>query len=110
MFEGAMVALVTPFRDGKVDEKALRKLVKIQIQNGTDALVPSGTTGESATLTHAEHRMVTDIVIDESSSKIPVIAGTGSNNTTEAVERKAEQTVQQIEHFLRAGKFLWPVP
>jgi len=95
MFEGAMVALVTPFRDGKVDEKALRKLVKIQIQNGTDALVPSGTTGESATLTHAEHRMVTDIVIDESSSKIPVIAGTGSNNTTEAVEL--------IKHAEKAG-------
>jgi len=85
MFAGSMTALVTPFKGGKVDEKALRALVRFQIKNGTHALVPSGTTGESATLSHEEHRMVTDIVIDEAAKKIPVIAGAGSNNTTEAV-------------------------
>ena len=86
MFEGSMVALVTPFKNGEVDEKSLRNLVKFQISNGTDALVPSGTTGESATLSHKEHHLVTDIVIDEAAKKIPVIAGAGSNNTTEAME------------------------
>lgn len=93
MFEGAIVALVTPFKNGKIDEKALRGLVKFQVRNGTDAIVPSGTTGESATLSHEEHRLVTDIVISEAKGKIPVIAGTGSNNTIEAIEltRHAEK-------------------
>ncbi len=86
MFEGVMVALVTPFQKGKVDEPALRKLVKFQVKNGTDAIVPSGTTGESATLSHEEHRLVTDIVIEEAKGKVPVIAGTGSNSTREAIE------------------------
>jgi len=86
MFEGAMVALVTPFKNNQVDEKALRKLVRLQLKNGTDALVPSGTTGESATLSHEEHHLVTDIVIEEAAGKIPVIAGTGSNSTREAID------------------------
>jgi len=93
MFEGAIVALITPFRKGKIDEKAVRRLVRFQIENGTDAIVPSGTTGESATLSHQEHRLMIDIVIDEAGEKIPVIAGTGSNNTTEAIDltRHAEK-------------------
>jgi len=93
MFEGAMVALVTPFQKGKVDEKGLRRLVRFQIENGTDALVPSGTTGESATLTHEEHHLVIDLVIDEAKKKVPVIAGTGSNSTQEAIDltRHAEK-------------------
>ena len=93
VFEGSMVALITPFRKGKVDEKALARLVKFQIENGTDALVPSGTTGESATLSHAEHRRVIEVVIEAAEGKVPVIAGTGSNSTEEAVAltRHAQQ-------------------
>lgn len=86
MFEGVMVALVTPFRKGKVDEKALRKLVRFQIENNIHGLVPAGTTGESATLSHPEHRLVSEIVIDEAKKRVPVIAGTGSNSTREAIE------------------------
>ncbi len=86
MFEGAMVALITPFRDGKVDEPALRKLVEFQIENGTDAIVPCGTTGESATLSYEEHEEVIKIVIDAVNKRVPVIAGTGSNSTREAIE------------------------
>ena len=86
MFEGAMVALVTPFREGEIDEPALRKLVEFQIENRTDAIVPCGTTGESATLTYQEHEKVIEIVIDAVKKRVPVIAGTGSNSTQEAIE------------------------
>ncbi len=85
MFSGSMVALVTPFKKGKVDEKKLRELVDFHIKKGTDALVPCGTTGESATLSFEEHEKVVEVVIDEARGKIPVIAGTGSNNTEEAL-------------------------
>lgn len=85
VFEGSMVALITPFRHGKVDETALRRMVKWQIEQGTDALVPCGTTGESATLSHAEHRRVVEVVIEAAEGKVPVIAGTGSNSTEEAI-------------------------
>jgi len=85
MFKGSMVALVTPFKDGKVDESKLKELVKFHIDNGTDALVPCGTTGESATLSSQEHKQVIEVVISAAGGKIPVIAGTGSNNTTEAI-------------------------
>lgn len=86
MFSGSMVALVTPFKEGKVDEKKLRELVDFHIKNGTDVLVPCGTTGESATLSFEEHEKVVEVVIDEASGKVPVIAGTGSNNTEEALK------------------------
>lgn len=86
MFSGSMVALVTPFKEGKVDEKKLRELVDFHIKKGTDALVPCGTTGESATLSFEEHEKVVEVVIDEAGGKIPVIAGTGSNNTEEALK------------------------
>jgi 4-hydroxy-tetrahydrodipicolinate synthase len=85
VFEGSMVALITPFRKGKVDEKALRRMVQFQIKNGTDALVPCGTTGESATLSHAEHRRVVEVVIEAAEGRVPIIAGTGSNSTEEAI-------------------------
>ncbi len=85
MFAGAMVAIVTPFKDGVVDETALRELVEFQIAGGTDAIIPCGTTGESATLSHNEHQQVVDIVIDAVAGRVPVIAGTGSNNTAEAI-------------------------
>ncbi len=86
MFSGSMVALVTPFKEGKVDEKKLRELVDFHIKNGTDGLVPCGTTGESATLSFEEHEKVVEVVIDQAKGKVPVIAGSGSNNTEEALK------------------------
>lgn len=85
MFKGSMVALVTPFKNGKIDEKALKALVEFHIKNGTSALVPCGTTGESATLSYAEHDRVIELTIEFASGRIPVIAGTGSNSTEEAI-------------------------
>lgn len=85
--EGAFTALVTPFDDnGAVDEKGLRANVNFQIEKGIGGLVPCGTTGESATLTHEEHKRVVDVVIGEADGRVPVIAGTGSNSTSEAIE------------------------
>ena len=81
-----MPALVTPFKDGKVDEQAFRALVDWQIASGSHGLVPVGTTGESPTLSHEEHRRVVSICIDEARGRVPVIAGAGSNNTAEAVD------------------------
>ena len=86
MFEGVLTALVTPFRDGEIDETALRALVERQIEAGIDGLVPCGSTGESATLSHAEHRRVVEIVVHATRGRVPVVAGTGSNNTREAIE------------------------
>jgi 4-hydroxy-tetrahydrodipicolinate synthase len=85
MFKGSMVALVTPFRRGKVDEKALRSLVELHVRSGTSALVPCGTTGESATLSYAEHDRVIELTIRYAKGRIPVIAGTGANSTEEAI-------------------------
>ncbi len=85
MFHGAIVATVTPFRNGKLDRSALKKLVKFQIDSGTDGIVPCGTTGESATLSFEEHERVIDTVLQAADGRVPVIAGTGSNNTKEAV-------------------------
>ena len=90
MFRGSMVALVTPMTlDGAIDEQALEALVAFHIENGTDAIVAVGTTGESATLSHQEHRHVVKRVVELAAGKVPVIAGTGSNNTTEAIELTA---------------------
>ncbi len=85
MFKGSMTALVTPFRDGRVDEKALKALIEFQIENGTDGLVPCGTTGESATLSHDEHDRVIELTIEAAAGRVPVIAGTGSNSTAETI-------------------------
>lgn len=84
-FTGSMVALVTPFKNGKVDEVALRNLVDFQIQNGTSVIVPCGTTGESATLTHDEHDRVIQIVVEQANRRVKVLAGAGSNSTDEAI-------------------------
>ena len=84
MFRGSIVAIVTPFRDGKIDEKAFRDLIEFQINNGTDGIVPCGTTGESATLSHEEHEKIIGLTIEAVNGRVPVIAGTGSNNTAEA--------------------------
>jgi 4-hydroxy-tetrahydrodipicolinate synthase len=85
MFSGAIVAIVTPFKDGMVDEKAYRELINFVITGGVSGIVPCGTTGESATLSHTEHKHVIDITVDEVGKRVPVIAGTGSNSTTEAI-------------------------
>ena len=85
MFEGTHTALVTPFRDGAVDEPALRRLIREQIAAGVDGIVPCGSTGESATMNHAEHQRVISIAIEEAAGKVKVMAGTGSNNTAEAI-------------------------
>jgi len=86
MFKGSLVALITPFRAGKVDEKAFQDLVEWHVAEGTHGLVPCGTTGESPTLSHEEHRRVVELCIEASRGRIPVIAGTGSNSTDEAIE------------------------
>ena len=85
MFNGALSAIVTPFRDGEVDERALRDHIEWQIQSGVDGIVPCGSTGESATLTHAEHDRVIKITIEQTRRRVPVVAGTGSNATAEAI-------------------------
>ena len=95
MFKGSITALITPFRDGKVDADAFQMLVEWQIDQGTHGLVPCGTTGESPTLTHDEHRHVVALCIEAAAGRVPVIAGTGSNSTAEAVDL--------TEHAKRAG-------
>jgi 4-hydroxy-tetrahydrodipicolinate synthase len=89
MFKGSNVALITPFKDNVLDVEAYIKLIHFHIENGTSGLVPAGTTGESPTLTHEEHQKVIDLCIKESNGKIPVIAGTGSNSTAEAISLTA---------------------
>lgn len=95
MFTGSITALVTPFRDGKVDEAALRGLIDFQLENGINGVVPCGTTGESATLNYEEHDHVIEVVIDAVAGRVPVIAGTGSNSTSE--------TIQLTAHARKAG-------
>jgi 4-hydroxy-tetrahydrodipicolinate synthase len=94
-FQGSFVAMVTPFRNGKVDEAKLRELVEFHAAHGTDGLIPCGTTGESPTLNHDEHHRVVEIVIEAARGRIRVIAGTGSNSTAEAIE--------MTKHAERAG-------
>jgi 4-hydroxy-tetrahydrodipicolinate synthase len=89
MFSGSIVAIVTPFKDGQVDEEAYRELIEFQIANGTRAIVPCGTTGESATLNVEEHARVIDIALEAVNKRVPVIAGTGGNSTSEAIELTA---------------------
>jgi len=85
-FQGSFVAMVTPFRNGQVDEAKIRELVELHVANGTDGLIPCGTTGESPSLNHDEHRRVVEIVIEAAHGRIRVVAGTGSNSTTEAID------------------------
>ena len=85
MFKGSNVALITPFKNDKLDTENYLKLINFHIDNGTDGLVPAGTTGESPTLTHEEHQTVIELCVQEAKGKIPIIAGTGSNSTEEAV-------------------------
>ncbi|HYB73339.1 MAG TPA: 4-hydroxy-tetrahydrodipicolinate synthase [Candidatus Sulfotelmatobacter sp.] len=85
-FTGSIVALVSPFKDGKVDERRLKELVDWHVQSRTDAIVPCGTTGESPTLSHDEHKRVVEVVIQQAAGRVPVIAGTGSNSTAETLD------------------------
>ena len=84
-FRGSFTALVTPFKNGGLDEKAFRDLVEWQIAEGTQGLVPVGTTGESPTLSHDEHHKVVEWCVEQSAGRVPVIAGAGSNSTAEAI-------------------------
>ena len=86
MFHGSLPALITPFKNGEFDEAAFREFVEWQISEGTDGLVPCGTTGESPTLSHAEHKHVVEVCIDAAKGRVPVIAGAGSNSTREAID------------------------
>ena len=95
MFKGSNVALVTPFKGNSLDEETYIKIINFHLQNGTNGLVPAGTTGESPTLSHREHEKVIELCIQEAKGKIPVIAGTGSNSTTEAISL--------TEHAEKAG-------
>jgi len=85
MIEGSLVALITPFLNDEIDEDALRKMVRWQIEQGTDGIVPMGTTGESATLDAKEHSRVTEIVVEEAAGRVAIVAGAGSNNTRSAI-------------------------
>ncbi len=85
MFKGSIVAIVTPFKNGKIDENKLKELIEFQIKNGTSGIVPCGTTGESATLSFEEHERVIKVSIEQVKKRVPVIAGTGSNSTEEAI-------------------------
>ncbi len=89
MLKGAFVAIVTPFKNGEIDEERMRELIEFQIENGTHGIVPCGTTGESATLSHEEHKRVVKITVDQVNKRVPVIAGSGSNSTREALELTA---------------------
>src|SRR5262249_51204360 len=86
MFRGSITALITPFKKGKVDEKGFQEFVEWQIQQGTHGVVPCGTTGESPTLSHEEHHRVVGLCVEVAKGRIPIIAGTGSNSTAEAIE------------------------
>lgn len=86
MFKGSLVALVTPFKNRKVDRKKIKELIKFHIDNNTDGIVPCGCTGEAATLTHEEQKDIIELVVEEVHGRIPVVAGTGSNSTEEALE------------------------
>ncbi|MBI1845720.1 MAG: 4-hydroxy-tetrahydrodipicolinate synthase [Candidatus Rokubacteria bacterium] len=92
-FQGSLVALVTPFHDGRIDEPKVRELVEFHVKHGTDTLIPCGTTGESPTLSHDEHKHMVELVVEAAAGRIPVVAGTGSNSTTEAIDltRHAER-------------------
>ena len=89
MFSGVLPAVVTPFKNGALDEEGLRQLIEFHIENGVHGIVPCGTTGESATLSHEEHDRVVEIAVDQVKGRVPVVAGTGSNNTAEAIRLTA---------------------
>ena len=102
MFEGVYTALVTPFRDAAVDERTLHELVEQQVAAGVDGLVPCGSTGEAATLSHAEHRRVIEVVVAAARGRVRVLAGTGSNSTSESIIFSPA-----VVKILTPGKIVW---
>jgi 4-hydroxy-tetrahydrodipicolinate synthase len=105
MFTGAMVALITPFQDGEIDFQTLDELIDFQLENGIDAIVPVGTTGESPTLSHEEHKQVIERVVKAVGGKVPVIAGAGSNSTAEAIELTAFSKKVGADATLQVGPY-----
>lgn len=105
MFQGSIVALVTPFKNGGIDEEALRGLIEFQIEGGTGAIVPCGTTGESATLNFEEHKRVVDITVDAVKKRVPIIAGTGGNSTSEAIELTAHAKGAGVDATLQVTPY-----
>ncbi len=105
MFTGAMVALITPFQDGEIDFQTLDELIDFQLENGIDGIVPVGTTGESPTLSHEEHKQVIERVIKAVGGKVPVIAGAGSNSTAEAIELTAFSKKVGADATLQVGPY-----
>ncbi len=105
MFSGAMVAIVTPFSEGQVDYETLTELVEFQLENGIDGIVPVGTTGESPTLSYEEHKRVIECVVEAVNGKVPVIAGTGSNSTAEAIELTAYAKKVGVDATLQVAPY-----
>jgi len=105
MFQGSIVAIVTPFKNEKVDEERFRQLIEFQINNGTSAIVPCGTTGESATLSFEEHHRVIDITVEAVGKRVPVIAGTGGNSTSEAIELTAHAKKAGVDATLQVAPY-----
>ena len=105
MFTGAMVALVTPFQDGEIDFQTLDELIDFQLENSIDAIVPVGTTGESPTLSHDEHKQVIERVVKAVGGQVPVIAGAGSNSTAEAIELTAFSKTVGADATLQVGPY-----
>ena len=100
MLQGAITAIVTPFKDGKLDETAYRELIEFQLKGGINGIVPCGTTGESATLSHEEHKRVVESCVDQVKKRVPVVAGTGSNNTAEALELTRHAQIAGADYAL----------
>ena len=106
MFQGSMVAIITPFdAEGNFDEQSYRQLIEFQIENGTDVIVPCGTTGESATLSYEEHDRVIKTCIDQVNKRVPVIAGTGSNATAEAIDISQHAKEQGADGLLLVSPY-----
>ncbi len=105
MFKGSIVALITPFKDGRVDEETYRELIEDQINNGTSAIVPCGTTGESATLNMAEHNRVIEIAVEAVNKRVPVIAGAGGNSTREAIELSTHAKAVGVDATLQVTPY-----
>ena len=100
MLQGAITAIVTPFKDGKLDETAYRELIEFQLKGGINGIVPCGTTGESATLSHEEHKRVVESCVDQVKKRVPVVAGSGSNNTAEALELTRHAQIAGADYAL----------
>ena len=107
LFHGSLVALITPFKDGKLDEAALEKMVEWHVQNGTNAIVPTGTTGECPTLTVEEHIRVIKTTVDVAAGRVPVMAGAGSNNPVEAVHFSQEAEKAGADGLLHISEMSW---